>query len=62
MTISEYIARTRLEKSAELLKTTKLTVQEIGFLVGYSDNNYFNKRFRKYFGQTPGKYRIADNT
>ncbi|MDO4622030.1 MAG: helix-turn-helix transcriptional regulator [Eubacteriales bacterium] len=60
MTISDYIARTRLEKSAELLKTTKLTVQEIGFLVGYSDNNYFNKRFRKYFGQTPGKYRIEN--
>lgn len=55
--VVEYITDFRLEKAAKLLKTTTMSVQDIGNKVGYSDNNYFTKTFRKRFGDTPTKYR-----
>ena len=57
VTITEYIATARCKKAAELLKTTALSIAEISELVGYSDNNYFVKVFKKYMGVTPSMYR-----
>ena len=57
MTISRFIARTRCEKAAFLLRTTDLAVQDISAHVGYLDNNYFVKVFRGIYGTTPSHYR-----
>ena len=57
VTITEYIATTRCHKAAELLQTTGLSVSEISELVGYSDNNYFVKVFKKYIKMTPSQYK-----
>ncbi len=56
-TVSDYIAQQRCKKAASLLKSSDLSIGDIGSLVGYSDNNYFTKKFRQYMGTTPGKYR-----
>ena len=56
-TMTEYIALMRCKKAAGLLKKTDLPVQEISNYVGYSDNNYFVKVFKKIYNLTPSEYR-----
>jgi YesN/AraC family two-component response regulator len=56
-TISYFIAAYRCSMAADLLKNTKQSVSDIAFYVGYSDNNYFVKVFKKYYDKTPGQYR-----
>ena len=57
MTISQYLTIERCKKAAELLSSSEYQIQEISSVVGYSDNNYFVKVFRKIYGQTPSEYR-----
>ena len=57
MTISQYLTIERCKKAAELLSSSEYQIQEISSFVGYSDNNYFVKVFRKIYGQTPSEYR-----
>ena len=47
MTISQYLTIERCKKAAELLSSSEYQIQEISSFVGYSDNNYFVKVFRK---------------
>ena len=57
--ISRFLARTRCEKAASLLRSTSLPVQDISAHVGYLDNNYFVKVFRSFYGITPSQYRAG---
>lgn len=59
--ISLYIEHLRCEKAAEMLRSGDLAVQEISSYVGYIDNNYFVKVFKKQFGMTPTEYRTFQN-
>lgn len=52
-----FIRRMRLERAAELLKTTELNVSEIAYEVGFSDPNYFSRAFHETFGASPGTIR-----
>ena len=53
----EIIRVTRLKKAERLLKTTKMTVSEISYDVGFSSPSYFSKCFKDYFGCQPGEMR-----
>lgn len=55
--IRQYIGHLRCQKAAELLQNTRTPINEISFFVGYPDNNYFTKVFRKEYGMTPSEYR-----
>ena len=57
MTVKQYLAKKRCEIAAELLGSSKTSVQEIAAYVGYTDNNYFSKVFKANFGVTPWDYR-----
>lgn len=57
MSIFQYIARLRCEQAAELLKDTRLSIQDVGSYVGYDDNNYFVKVFKRQYGVTPSAFR-----
>ena len=46
-----------LEKAAELLLTTNMTAAEVAYKVGFDDQYYFSKSFKRYFGQPPSQYR-----
>ena len=52
-----YLARLRIERAAALLRTTDLTVKEVGRRVGFRRTDYFIPRFLKYFDLSPGEYR-----
>ncbi len=56
-TITQYIADLRCRQAAEMLRETSLPIQEISSYVGYTDNNYFVKVFKKAMGKTPSEYR-----
>lgn len=57
VSISEFICQLRCEEAAKLLLETELPVQEIGAYVGYVDNTYFARVFKKHYGSTPSAYR-----
>ena len=49
--------RFRVEKAAELLRSTRLKTGEIGMECGFADGSYFIKTFREIKHCTPKEYR-----
>jgi|GEM_PF-4758339 len=49
----------RMRKASELIKMNYSDIATIAKKVGYSDPNYFNKAFRKYYGETPKDYLVS---
>ena len=52
----DFISINRLEKAKQLLKEKKFSVNEIAYMVGFSNSGTFIRAFKKYEGITPGKY------
>lgn len=46
----------RLNRAADLLKESQLTITEITYAVGFSDLKHFRAVFREQFGVLPGEY------
>ncbi len=61
MSYSEYLTLVRLERAKELLKETYYRVYEISHMVGYANQYYFNRLFKKVVGLTPLDYRKSEN-
>lgn len=57
MTYLEYVRDIRLKNALSLLKTTKLTIDEVADRVGYQNKGYFYKIFVEKYGATPAKFR-----
>ena len=53
---SDYLQRVRIERAKELMRSPDLSLSEISSMVGFSDQSYFSKLFRKYENQTPMQY------
>ena len=52
----EFIRSFRLKRAAQLLERNEFTVNEVAYMVGFADVDYFRKWFKKEFGQTPTEY------
>ncbi|WP_178023682.1 response regulator [uncultured Paenibacillus sp.] len=61
-TLIHYLHRVRVEKAQEYLLHTELPVHEIGQRVGFINDNYFIKIFKRLTQQTPSKYRQWNKT
>lgn len=57
VTFGELLTRMRVERAAELLVRTDLSVAEIAYRCGFADGGYFGKVFRARTGLTPKAYR-----
>ena len=57
LSIADYIGRVRVAEAKRLMDQTDLMVYEIAFRVGFDDQHYFSKTFKKYAGVTPSEYR-----
>ena len=57
MGITEYVAKVRLDRAAELLRATDLSVSEVAEAVGVCDSNYFIKIFKRRYGTSPKKWK-----
>ena len=55
---NELINDIRLSKAAELISQKVNNVSQICFMVGFSDQSYFSKRFRKRFGKSPTEFSL----
>ncbi len=56
-TLTHYIQNRRVQAARMLLEETDLTVSEIGRKVGFENDNYFIKIFKRWCGLTPSEYR-----
>lgn len=52
----DYLTRIRLNKAKELLSDPSARIYEICAKVGYDDQNYFTKVFKKHFGVNPSRF------
>jgi AraC-like DNA-binding protein len=60
MTLIAYLNHVRLANAARLLRETSRSIAEIASETGFSDQSYFDKRFKRAFGQTPKEFRAAN--
>ena len=56
-TPTDFIRNQRLERAAQMLRTTSCSVNEIADLVGFSYASYFTKCFKEKYGVMPKDYR-----
>jgi branched-chain amino acid transport system substrate-binding protein len=57
LTLGKCIAQVRIEKAKQLLRNSDLPICQIAMEVGYPDQSYFTKIFKKYEKITPAEYR-----
>ncbi|TMU50956.1 AraC family transcriptional regulator [Flagellimonas algicola] len=55
--IGAYINRVRLEAAAKMIRYTTLSMEEIGYNIGYETPSSLTKAFKQHFGVTPSAYR-----
>ena len=55
--VHTWLRQRRMERAAELLHTSGLSLEKVAQAVGYSSVSQFAATFRRYYGVTPGKYR-----
>ena len=52
----EYVTRVKMDEAKNLLLSGQYKIYEVSDMVGYEDNGYFIKTFRKVTGMTPGEF------
>lgn len=57
MTPGEFIKHVRLKHAAGLLLTTQLSVTEIFYRIGFNNQSYFFREFKKKYQSAPNEYR-----
>ncbi|MFF2090477.1 response regulator [Paenibacillus sp. NPDC058174] len=55
--VFDYLARVRVEKARLLLRNPHLKIAQIAEMVGYDDEKYFSKVFKKVMSVSPNQYR-----
>ncbi|SCC42208.1 MULTISPECIES: response regulator transcription factor [Priestia] len=57
MTLSKYVTNLRVRQAKQWLLETAETIHSISLMLGYQDEKYFSKLFKKVVGLTPFEYR-----
>lgn len=57
ITLSDFLGNIRIEKAKLLLLNPHFRISQVAEMVGYQDEKYFSKVFKKLTGQTPNEYR-----
>ena len=52
-----FLDEVRMEKAVEILRHSNLMVYEVAELVGYSNVDYFYKKFKQYHQVSPNEFR-----
>lgn len=60
-TLSNFVKRIRLEKSAQILIYTNISITEVALSCGYETPSAYARAFRKFFGSNPSDYKLAKN-
>lgn len=59
-TPQDYLMEIRLNYSIQLLKNSTLSIKNITQMCGFDDPYYFSRLFKKYFGQSPEKWKQSN--
>ena len=59
MKFKDYLRKIRINKSIELLEISDYEINRIALDVGFANQSYFTKVFKKETGITPKKYRFT---
>ena len=54
----EYLRDLRMQRAEHLLRSTFLTIKEVGFHAGAGDISHFVRQFKRRYGATPSQYRV----
>ena len=57
MSFRDYLTKVRIEKACDFIRLTDKTVSEVASLVGYDDDTFFYRAFRRCLGMTPMEYK-----
>lgn len=55
----QLLEETRRELACQYLKQSELSLGEVTYLLGFSDQSNFSRAFKRWMGQAPGEYRIG---
>jgi AraC-like DNA-binding protein/mannose-6-phosphate isomerase-like protein (cupin superfamily) len=55
----EYIHELRMERAADLLRSTELSSKEVAWACGFSNHSYFIRVFRRRYAASPLEYRAS---
>lgn len=61
MTFVNYVTHVRLSCALRQLKESSATIAEVALATGFSDQSYFDRRFKAAFGKTPNQVRRSLN-
>lgn len=56
--LGDLLVERRLQKAAQLLTTSNLSIKEIAHAVGYGHHSSFVRAFQRRFAQAPKQYRL----
>ena len=56
MSTTEYVRFVKLNEAVQLFKQNKYSIEQVTFMVGFSDTKYFRKCFKLVFGSSPSEY------
>ncbi|MBL8994751.1 MAG: helix-turn-helix transcriptional regulator, partial [Spirochaetia bacterium] len=56
-TLPEYVNELRLREAGKLLKSTGKSILDVSLACGFDQLSWFNRSFKKAFGQSPGAFR-----
>lgn len=62
MNFREYLCHVRVEESKRLLLSTDFALADIAISVGFPDQSYYCKMFKRIVGISPGKFRTRPQT
>jgi AraC family transcriptional regulator len=52
-----YLVHTRVQRAQEMLASTELSLSDVAFATGFSDQSHLTRHFRQIVGVTPGQFR-----
>jgi AraC-like DNA-binding protein len=58
---NDFIKELRLKRAAEMISQRVDNITQIGYAVGFNDQSYFSKCFKKQFGVSPTEYSMVEN-
>lgn len=59
VSINSYINNLRMTRAGELLADKNSYIKEVAISVGFEDQLYFSRLFKRYYGITPSEYRAG---